>query len=233
MGGRKQNTQFNELGFMLRKSIPDNGAKYVAYCTLCKKILKNTGAKRLISHRNICGKSFASMKSYSDDDEGNFEIKNIRSKSETFQSNGSDNDAASIASASYDLKKRGNLSPTDNSIESRNTTETEHEASQEDNKVNNSYSSFNSSIDMGNCSSSTPINLSTTPWPSDFIKRIYAPDSIHSDEASNTYNYNEHDANALVGRLRTLLSETLDKVELCSYEIHHIIAVLRRNGVIE
>lgn len=131
-----------------------------------------------------------------------------------------------------DLRECGNvskISATDNSIEGHsNTSETMHKDSQtDDSERNNSYSSFNSSsdIDMENCSSSTPINSSKTISPSSFIGTLYG--------TANCKRNGSFDANALVDRLRVLITETLDKVELCSDEMQHIVKVFRRNDVID
>lgn len=113
-------------------------------------------------------------------------------------------------------------------------------------RENISYSSFNSisDIDIGNCPSSTPINISAN------LKSIYpsdqsltnesgstdkstsfneTEDNTNSNETSANENNNSFDPNILLDRLRLLTSE----VKLYVNEMHHITKVLRDNNIIE
>ncbi|KAJ8924354.1 hypothetical protein NQ315_007150 [Exocentrus adspersus] len=54
--GRRQNDNFEALGFTLKRKVVNGKSKYAALCAFCSKEIANTCRKRLQSHRNVCVK---------------------------------------------------------------------------------------------------------------------------------------------------------------------------------
>lgn len=97
-----------------------------------------------------------------------------------------------------------------------------------DSQIDNSYST-SSDIDMRSDSTNPTTNTSRTIRPYNFSERIYTRKNTFNTESNNA----SIDAQALIDRLRDLLSDSLNTIELGIDEMQHIIKVLRRNDVID